>query len=91
MIQEYPINLSIPPHLSRQRSYAPAQLRAWRKMIEDYINDRAKASPQEVINYGDIEINLGISKEVIKRFLMKAGGGSNAITIYNSNFKSNNT
>ena len=59
------------------------QLRAWRKGIQDYLNALIKDSPEEMIMYGDIEVDLGINKEVVRHFLMNAGGGHHGITIYN--------
>ena len=57
-MQIYPISLSIPSSL--RKAYDTVQLRAWRKGIQDYLNDHVKDCPEKIIYYWEIENELGI-------------------------------
>lgn len=77
----YPLTLSIPSSLAKQM---PASiLRECATKIENYLNDEAKNKPVCVVDYYELEIKLGISKEIIKKLLAPRGGSSNSITIHN--------
>jgi hypothetical protein len=80
-VPNYPIVLGIPSEIGRE--YGPSIANEFRVMIEKCVNARSRDTTVTVLNYNVIADDLGISKEIAKRFLAPVGGGSNGITIHN--------
>lgn len=80
----YPIRLSVPSSLIKRRIFGSI-LREYATRIENFLNARSQTQPVSVFGYHEISAELGIEKEIIKTFLAPKGGGSNGITIKNSN------
>jgi hypothetical protein len=78
----FPITLSVPSSLSK-KGLPPSVLREYATQIENYINNHNCNEPVCEFDYGELASEIGIDKEVIRRYLAPKGGGSHGITMTN--------
>ena len=82
----YPVSIPM-PRGGLPRDYHPSAGRELRRQLEDYLNERAKDSPETVLTYAQIASATGTDKEYIKLFLKPLTGSHGGITIVNSELK----
>jgi hypothetical protein len=64
-MRSYPVTVRVPPKITKRLS--PAIALELRNKIEDYLNERAKDSPETVLTYPQIATATGIDKEIVAR------------------------
>jgi hypothetical protein len=82
----YPISVHVPSSLTGDKKYKGMwpHLVEKAKKVEDYINQRAEGKAVTKIDYWEIASAVGVTEELVKRFL-EGKGGSHGITVHNPN------
>ncbi len=75
------------PRRSLSKQYHPSLLRQSPQQLEDYLNERARNSPEIALTFFEIAHDTGINGEIVKLFLKALTGHDSGITVGNPELK----